>query len=192
MFRTHLVMLWKFLGFFQDPFTRRLHALVAGLVALQALGGLMVSQFMYAQPWPQVLPLWAHATGGLVLLCLSLLLTVNSLRRKGLAHFFPYLFGDITQLRQDIRDSLHFKVVGPRTRGLASSVQGLGLGALLLTALLGATWLLAQASGSMPSFFYAQLHVDAALLLMLYFLGHGTMAMLHFTLWQKKTRAKTQ
>lgn len=188
MLRTQFTMLWKFLGFFQNPFTRRLHAIVALLIAMQLLGGNMVSSSMFGLPLEQALPLWGHVSSGLLILCLSLLLTVNGLRRKGFAHFFPYAFGNTKQLRQDIQESLRFKVIGPRPGGLASTVQGLGLCALLLTACSGATWLLLRLSGDEPLFWLTSLHGVAALLLTIYFAGHGTMALIHFIVWQKKSR----
>lgn len=192
MLRTQLIMLWKFLGFFQDPFTRKLHAVLVVLITLQLLGGTMVSASMFGLPGMKALPLWGHATSGLLILLLSLVLTVNSLRERGIAHFFPYLFSDTAQLRRDIRDSLHLKVIGPRPGGLASSVQGLGLCALLLTACSGATWLVLRLSGVTPLFGLTDLHGTGAVLIAIYFAGHGSMALIHFTLWQKKVRGKAR
>lgn len=186
MIRAQFALLWKFLGFFQKPFTRTLHAAIVVLVAMQLLGGLGVTTIMIDYSFIDGLPLWGHAANGTLILTLALVLTAHSFYRRGLAHFFPYLFGNMTQLRSDVVDSLHFKIIGPRPGGLASSVQGLGLGALLFTALSGAAWLLLACTDSPLAGISIDFHPVAATLLTIYLAVHGAMALLHFTVWQKK------
>lgn len=183
---TQISLLWRFLGFFQKPLVRILHASIVVLVFMQLLGGQLVSPLMLSAPPVEGFPLYAHMTSGLVILFLACVLVFNSLRNHGLAHFFPYLFGNIKQLKLDLVDTLHLKVVAPRSGGLASSVQGLGLGVLLLTPLAGLFWLSLRLDG-LPAWSAADMHSLAAALLAIYFAGHGCMALLHFVMWQRKT-----
>ena len=129
---------------------------------------------------------WYHLLAGMGLCALSLILAIYSLGRHGLKYFFPYLWGDVDQIRKDLAASLRGRMVAPRPGGLATSVQGLGLGALLLTAFSGLIWfcLWRDASSAAPAWRAA--HECAAWLLIVYFIGHGGMALLHFYVWQRR------
>ncbi len=190
-FRTQASLLWRFMGIFQKPYLRLLHALIVALVILQILSsGIMhvsASGQIAASTFPW-LASWYHILAGLLAAVLSCLLTAYSLTHHGLRYFFPYLWGDTEQLKQDIQASLRFRIIPPRPKGLATSVQGLGLGALMLVILSGALWFLlwlADASGAAAA---REAHKTLSGLVELYLLGHGGMALLHFAFWQRKTQ----
>ena len=128
-------LLWRFLGFFQAPRIRLLHALVVALVCWQLLTGWFIGK-----PVPPGLLTWCHIVGGLLGTVIGGSLLYASLRQRGLRYFFPYLWGDLEQLKKDIRASLRLKMIAPRPKGLATTVQGLGMGALLLALLSGLLW----------------------------------------------------
>lgn len=181
-----VALLWRFLGFFQKPFLRALHATVAVLILFQLFGGLGVSPHVYGLPFGESFVLWGHGLSGLLILTLSIVLVVVCFATNGLFHYFPYAFGDFSQIRRDLADTLHFRLVAPRAAGLANAVQGLGMCALLLTALSGASWLFFRWLGLFEGWLLG-VHSFAATLLALYFIGHGGMALLHFRLWLRKT-----
>ena len=81
-----------------------------------------------------------HITTGLALLILSAILIVYCIMLRGLRHYFPYLRGDTAQIRRDVRTLLNRRLPDASPRGLAASVQGLGLGAVALVVLSGAGW----------------------------------------------------
>ena len=116
---------------------------------------------------------------------LSLLLAADSLTKRGFHYFFPYLWGDTEQLKKDIQASLRFKMVPPRPKGLATAVQGLGLGALLLVVLSGLIWFILWRNGSSFAGLALETHKNVTLLIELYLIGHGCMALLHFFVWQR-------
>lgn len=179
-------LLWRFMGFFQTPFLRALHALVVLFVILQ----LCSSALMAVTPDGASVTAWYHLLAGMGLCALSLILAIYSLGRHGLKYFFPYLWGDVDQIRKDLAASLRGRMVAPRPGGLVTSVQGLGLGALLLTAFSGLIWfcLWRDASSAAPAWRAA--HECAAWLLIVYFIGHGGMALLHFYVWQRRVVKK--
>ena len=115
----------------------------------------------------------------------SLLLAADSLTKRGFHYFFPYLWGDTEQLKKDIQASLRFKMVPPRPKGLATVVQGLGLGALLLVVLSGLIWFILWRNGSSFAGLALETHKNVTLLIELYLIGHGCMALLHFFVWQR-------
>ena len=169
-------LLWQFLGFFQKPYLRFLHAIIAVLVILQILSSFAMHMLSSGQINPALsswLASWYH------------ILAADSLTKRGFHYFFPYLWGDTEQLKKDIQASLRFKMVPPRPKGLATAVQGLGLGALLLVVLSGLIWFILWRNGSSFAGLALETHKNVTLLIELYLIGHGCMALLHFFVWQR-------
>ena len=124
-------LLWRFLGFFQPPLLRCIHAAVIAFVLLQFLTSMVM---MVTVEGPSGLA-WIHIISGMALCLLGIALVTLSIRKRGLRNFFPYLWGDMEQLGKDMRAAAQFKMVGPRPKGLPACIQGLGMGALLLAVL---------------------------------------------------------
>lgn len=185
-------LLWKFLGFFQSPFLRRLHALVVLLVILQfcSSAGMHIGLATSFSAAPLTFMIdWYHMLAGLGTLCVALFMTIYSFSQRGVQRYFPYIWGNTELIVQDLRMSLRGELPAPRAGGLATTVQGLGFGALLLTAVSGAAWFaLWRLGASAASTEIAlSIHKTVVTLLALYFAGHGGMALLHFIIWQRKT-----
>lgn len=180
--RIQIERLWRFLGFFQSPCTRILHALLFLFVVMQIIGGLTMS--------PGSFIFWFHAWSGATLFALACVQVAVSFSIHGVRHFFSYLWGDVEQIEKDVRQSLKFQIVGPRPKGLAASVQGLGLGALLLAGLTGMTWFWLMQTGSPAADTLRSIHKFAAVLVILYLLGHGILALIHFYIWEEKVPQK--
>lgn len=178
--------LWRFLGVFQKPGVRLAHALTATFVLLQFIS----SYPMFIGADGASFGGWYHMWGGAALCVLAVLQSAVSLKTRGLRHFFPYLWGDVEQLKADVRQSLRFKLVPPRPKGLGAVVQGLGLGALLLTAFSGLVWFWLWQEGSGAELGVRAFHDGVSILMILYFLGHGSMALLHFFSWEEKVEQK--
>ena len=172
-----LKLLWRFLGFFQPPLLRFLHAVVVVLVLLQFLTKLLGLN-------------GAHLVFGLVLSLAALLLIGCGLWKHGLRHYFPYLWGDTEQLGKDIAAIRGGKlIIAPRPKGLATVVQGLGMGALTMSLLTGLWWFRAWQLGDISQT-AAALHKVFVWLLLAYAAGHGGMALAHFAHWQKAAGQK--
>lgn len=186
LIKTQSELLWRFMGFFQNPFLRVLHALVVLFVILQ----LCSSTLMRVTPDGASWTTWYHMLEGMSLCVLGVILAAYSLGKHGLKYFFPYLWGDVEQIRKDLISSLHGQLVAPRPGGLATSVQGLGLGALLLTAFSGLTWFWLWRDGSPAAHGWRVAHEWIAWLLIVYLIGHGGMALLHFFVWQRRVAKK--
>lgn len=177
--------LWKFLGFFQPPFLRVLHMVVIVLVLIQLVTSLGMSAYLYSAPGLNTGISDVHLYLGLACAVIFPLFTLYCWRMRGLHRFYGYLWGDTEQLRKDILDSLRFKLVPPRPGGLATVVQGLGFGAMLLAAFSGALWFLALKQGWGSAHVLKEAHEFCANILVLYLCGHGGMALLHFIIWQR-------
>ena len=165
-------LLWRFLGFFQPPLLRFLHALVIGLVALQVLTKLFGLGM-------------SHVILGLVLCLAGFALVGCSLWKRGLRHYFPYLWGDTEQLAKDVAAIRSGRlIIAPRPKGLATVVQGLGMGALSMALLTGLWWFRSWQMGHISQT-AASMHSLFVWLLLAYAVGHGGMAMGHFFFWKK-------
>lgn len=180
---------WCYLGSYQKPFLRLLHLIIALLVIIQILN----SNGMGLTPAQQIRPglsyaifTWMHIGIGLLAVVLTLLLTAYSLSTRGLRYFFPYLFGDLRQLKADIGDLLRLRLPGTEPKGIATCVQGLGLGALLLVVMSGLVWFVLWRNDAAGSVDAKVIHKALTGLIEVYLAGHGFMALLHFVLWRRE------
>ena len=74
-------LLWQFLGFFQKPYLRFLHAIIAVLVILQILSSFAMHMLSSGQINPALsswLASWYHILSGLLVVILSLLLAAEA------------------------------------------------------------------------------------------------------------------
>lgn len=190
-FSNQTALLWKFLTYFQPPFIRILHIAITLLVIINLILGY---GFLYSTKNPDTYIssnlLWIHISISILLTLLTILFIPACLFHKGIRHFYPYLWGDTKQLISDLKISLSFKLIPPKSGGLAAVVQGLGLGALLLTVLSELIWFIGWRTDGFYTHFFREVHKVSAILLALYLLGHGTMATIHFIVWQRRVARK--
>ena len=182
---------WNYLGESQPVFFRVLHLVIIGLIASQFI----TSDFVEIGPGHRTGGILgfdagtlAHILPGMAVAVLLLVFTVGLLLRHGVRHFFPYLWGDLRQIREDIAALRQRRLPDASPGGLATTVQGLGLGAVGLTVASALTWLLLPA-GSAVGHTAIELHEAATNLVIAYLIGHGGMGLLHFLLWLRAAPA---
>ena len=176
---------WQYLGEHQTSKIRAVHILVLTLVITQ----IVISNFMHV-PKEANIPMhgsnaffsWMHIGFGLLLLCLTATLATLCFSSRGLKYYYPYLWGNFTQLREDLCTLRNRQLPGAQACGLAACVQGLGLGAMVLVVLSGATWLLLWLNGQSLAPDMRSLHQALTGLVEVYICGHGGMGLLHFWL----------
>ncbi len=177
MLKTQLGLLWRFLGFFQPPVLRFVHAVVVCLIMVQLLTQLFHLGMV-------------HIMVGLVLSMLGLGLVACGLGMRGPRNYFPYLWGDMGQLTKDVAAIRSGKlIIPPRPKGLACVVQGLGMGALSMALLSGLWWFRTWQMGH-ASQTAASVHNVFTWLLVAYAVGHGGMALGHFGFWKRNAAKK--
>lgn len=123
--------------------------------------------------------LWSHIVFGLLTLLVSLVFTAIEFKKYGLRYFYPYMYGDFDIIKSDLADILHFKEPKIAPRGLVSSVEGLGLGALLLTVLSGSIWFALWINHYSFADYAKEFHQEVTTLLEIYIAGHGIMGLFH-------------
>lgn len=182
---------WQYLGEHQSAKVRLVHVSVLVLVITQ----IVISNFMHvpkavstgmhgANAWFS----WMHISFGLLLMMLTVVLAALCFTTRGVKYYYPYLWGDFPQLRKDFAALRQRQLPGAEAGGLAACVQGLGLGAMGLVVLSGATWLLLWLNGQALAPDARSLHQALTGLVEAYICGHGGMGLLHF--WMQR-RHKT-
>ncbi|MEI9532760.1 cytochrome b/b6 domain-containing protein [Moellerella wisconsensis] len=189
MYKLNLLnSIWKFFGIYQTRKIRVIHLLILLLVITQivisnwmeiAKTGVIVDQGY------QFYCTWLHIILGISLFFLVLYFIINCTKNKGIHYFFPYLFGDLSQIKKDIKLLSHLKLPESSANGIATSVQGLGLGALFLVVSSGLIWLFLWLQNAPLADEAKNIHKTLTGLIEIYIIGHGSMGLLHFILWHK-------
>jgi hypothetical protein len=182
--------IWTYFGQSQPVFIRVMHLMVIFLVVSQ----LITSDFVdldHARHLGDSISFdfgtWTHIMPGLALAVIATIFVLTELSHRGLKYFFPYLWGDLSQLKADMSALAGRKLPEALPGGLAAIIQGLGLGALTLTLLSGLTWFLLVQAGSGLAHAAIELHQTLTGLVVAYVIGHGGMGMLHIILWMRST-----
>ncbi len=172
-------LLWKFFGFFQTPFIRIWHIIAIFLVTAQLI---KIARTPFVDSW--------HIELGLLLVPFICIFLFASFKRRGCKYFFPYLWGESTQLRKDIQQLKAGHIPAPRPGGLPGVIQGVGFIFFFLTVFFGFIWYLLWVPYTKFSVNFLDLHRYTAYVLGIYVIGHGYMALRHFIFWKKMQEAK--
>jgi len=182
--------------YFTDRFTpliRNLHYLVLFFVLFQ----IVISNFievtnegLVSHDLIEYYATWAHIGIGLLLLLLIGTLIIVELSKHGFSYFYPYLSGDIAQLKLDISQLKLFKIPDPAPKGIASIIQGLGLVASLLVVLSGTAWFILWLLDSLFANDAKEIHELLTGLIEAYVIAHGSMGLLHLFITYRKTDKK--
>ncbi len=186
-----LQSLTRYLKCQQTTTTFHLHLTVLSLVILQ----IILSNFIDFNDSGEISqnPLffygsWLHIIDGLVLFLVGAIFILYELWQHGIRHFYPYLFGELKQVKRDIATLKSRRLPEAEQGGLAACVQGLGLGALALTLISGGTWYLAWTNHWQWAKLAMEAHETLTGLVIAYIVAHGAMGVLHARLVGKDTR----
>jgi cytochrome b561 len=174
------------------PSVRYLHYSILFLVLLQ----IILSNFIeinddgaIGQNAIEYYSTWAHISVGLSLLLLAIVFTVVEFSKHGFSYFYPYLSGDLSQLKSDLSKLKSLEVPDASPKGLAAVIQGLGLGAILLVALSGTTWFVLWLYDLALANDVKEIHQLLTGLIEAYIIGHGGMGLMHIFIAFKEQKA---
>ena len=172
----------EYLGERQPPVVRNLHITILCLVLSQ----IIVSNFMgftdngeVSKKTIEYYGTWIHIGTGLSLLPIAFFFIYIELKRRGIKYFFPYIYGNFSQLIKDFQQLKQFELPEPSAFGIAAIVQGLGLGALTLVILSGFTWFISWIYMAPWADSIKEFHELLTGLIEAYVVGHGGMGLLH-------------
>ncbi len=177
----------------QTPLVRYLHITILILVLSQ----IIVSNFIEFEDSGAIsthslsfFGTWLHIITGLFIFPLALIFLVVELKLHGIKYFFPYLYGDVSQIKNDIQQLKKLQLPEPNAYGMAAAVQGLGLGALLLVLLSGLSWFLSWYMDLSWSDNVKEAHEFLTGLIVAYVVGHGAMGIMHIFLHSKLQKSR--
>jgi hypothetical protein len=179
-------LLWQYFGQTQPIFIRVLHLIVILICLSQLITSNLVSLSgtrMLDGSISFTFGTWTHILPGLLLVGVAALFIAAELFRRGPKYFFAYLWGDLSQIKADVKTLAGRKLPDASPGGLAAVVQGLGLGAMGLTLLSGLMWFVLIQTGSGLARTAIEMHEALTGLVVVYLIGHGGMGGLHFFLW---------
>ena len=163
------------------------------LVMLWVLMQIITSNFMHVHsdtPWADInVVSHIHAYGGLLLFPITLLFSWKIIKRRKISDIYPWLHKDISEIKKDIKTLSTFSLPEVRPGGLAATIEGLGLLALLLALVTGAMWYISASNGSLSfSPQLLEIHKTSVGLIEAYFYGHGLFGLLHLVVWWRSQR----
>ncbi|MEN3753933.1 cytochrome b/b6 domain-containing protein [Mangrovibacter yixingensis] len=178
---------WHYLGETQPRLLRVVHILIAVLV----IGQIINSNATEVEAISDVsagllvfLCTWLHIIAGSLLVILGFALLFYVLVLRGFRYYYAWLLGDFSGIVKDLRTLAHFRLPEASAGGIAATVQGLGVGALLLVALSGAIGVALYLMGYVVGFNVIHWHKFLTGLIEVYIFAHGAMGLLHFALRQ--------
>jgi hypothetical protein len=133
---------------------------------------------------------WIHLVTGISLLPIAFVFIYIELKRYGMKYFFPYLYGNFSQLKKDFQQLRQLQLPEPNAYGIAAIVQGLGMGAMALVVLSGFTWFLSWLYTAPWAHGMKALHELFTGLIEAYVIGHGGMGMLHLLFRFKNQKSR--
>ncbi|MBB1312929.1 cytochrome b/b6 domain-containing protein [Aliivibrio sp. SR45-2] len=166
-----------------------LHILVMLWVLLQ----IITSNFMHVHSdtlWTEInVVSHIHAYGGLLLIPITLLFSWKIIKRRKMSDIYPWLYKDISEIKKDIKTLSTFRLPEVRPGGLAATIEGLGLLALLLALVTGAMWYISASNGNLSfSPQLLEIHKTSVGFIEAYFYGHGLFGLLHLADWWRSQR----
>ncbi|MGR5235654.1 cytochrome b/b6 domain-containing protein [Vibrio alfacsensis] len=129
-----------------------------------------------------------HIYSGLVLLPVSLIFATKVIMRRKIQDLYPWLSGHYQVIKEDAESLLKLDLPEAKPSGLAATIEGLGILALILAVVTGSVWYLTVFTSG-PSEWLLSIHKLSVTFIQIYFFGHALFAMLHLAQWWRKSSA---
>ncbi|WP_419833005.1 hypothetical protein [Endozoicomonas atrinae] len=124
-----------------------------------------------------------HIYGGAALFLPAVIFFVIAIHRRQVADLYPWLKGNLSQLKEDVETLVSLKLPEASPGGLAATIEGLGLLALLLAVITGLLWFITITFISPTAPTLLEIHKTSVGAIEWYFYGHGSFALLHLLSW---------
>lgn len=170
------------------PFFRVLHITVGLLVLSQIINSNFTEREALNEYNIVSLVTWFHIISGFMLIFLGLTLLVWMLTQRGFRWYFAWMALDFRGIKDDLLQIVRLKLPKAAKGGIAATIQGLGVVSLLLVAVSGGMWFMANSLLGLPAEttrYYLHWHKFLTTFIEIYFYAHGIMGLLHILLsWE--------
>lgn len=124
----------------ETPFLRVLHIIVAVLVLAQIINSnYTVSEALSESGFTSIVT-WIHVISGFGLIFCGIAMMAWMLTQRGFKYYYAWMTLDFRGIVDDIRTLTQRQLPDAHAGGMAATVQGLGVLALLGVAVCGAAW----------------------------------------------------
>ena len=182
---------WSYFQEVQPPLVRRLHLIVLLMVLVQMLSSNLIGfgdASRVSEALPFFLGTWVHFIIGIALAFVGFFFAFFEIARRGARYFFPYLWGDGARIKADLKTLFHRRLPEATPGSLATVVQGLGLGALVLPLAFGLGWFVLWRADLPMAETALALHQGLTGLVQAYVVGHGGLGLVHIFLTNRAKR----
>lgn len=177
-----LKKIWLLLPHREFPGFRVLHFAIAILILSQIINSNLVSTDALDETGTDNIVTWFHILSGAGLIVLGILLMLWMLHKRGVRYYYSWLFLDFSGIKYDINTLKRFSLPDAHHGGIASTIQGLGVLALLAVSLSGALWFVCDYFSILTvanTDLIITLHRFLTSFIEVYFFAHGAMGILH-------------
>ncbi len=181
--------LWNMLPHEYAPFFRILHIIVAFLILSQIINSNLTDAEALTDHSLEGIITWIHVVSGLGLIVCGFLMLIWMLSQRGFSYYFAWVKLDFNGIKQDIKTLMNYRLPDAHSGGIASTIQGLGVLALLSVALSGGLWFLLNTLQSNLAYSVMHWHKFLTTFIEIYFYAHGAMGLLHLFIQQYKSRS---
>ena len=175
----------------ETPFLRVLHIIVAVLVLAQIINSnYTVSEALSESGFTSIVT-WIHVISGFGLIFCGIAMMAWMLTQRGFKYYYAWMTLDFRGIVDDIRTLTQRQLPDAHAGGMAATVQGLGVLALLGVAVCGAAWFVLNATiGPVSSLTESvlDLHKFLTVFIETYFWAHGFMGIAHMYLTLRAQR----
>lgn len=179
------VSIWRSLPHENAPVFRLLHILIAVLILAQIINSNFTRREALGGDSLETAITWMHIISGLGLIVLGCALLTWMLSQRGFSWYFAWIMADFRGIRQDLVTLAKWQLPEASPGGIAATIQGLGLVALLAVAVSGGLWFAVyniQGSSSYLAHSILHWHKFLTTFIEIYFYAHGAMGLLHIFL----------
>lgn len=179
------VSIWRSLPHENAPLFRLLHILVAVLILAQIINSNFTRREALGGHSLETTITWMHIVSGFGLIVLGIVLLWWMFSQRGFNWYFAWAKADFRGIRQDLNTLAKLKLPEALPGGIAATIQGLGVVALLAVAVSGGLWFVVNTiQGPSSAFAHSILHWHKFLttFIEVYFYAHGAMGLLHIFL----------
>lgn len=183
------LQLWNLLPHDYAPFFRILHIIVAFLILSQIINSNLTETEAIGEHSLEGVITWMHIISGLGLIICGFIMLSWMLTQRGFTYYFSWVGLDFSGIKQDIKTLTSFPLPDAHSGGIASTIQGFGVLALLIVALSGGLWFLLNTMQSNLAETVIHWHKFFTTFIEVYFYAHGAMGVLHILIEKYKSRS---
>lgn len=166
----------------ESPFFRKLHIVVAVLILAQIINSNLTEREALGQFTLTGVVTWLHIISGFALVICGTSMLAWMLSQRGWKYYFSWMTLDFQGILADIKTLTRLRLPEAHPGGIAATIQGMGVAALLGIAACGGLWFMLDivlGPDAVVTRDVLHLHKFLTVFIETYFWAHGAMGLIH-------------